>query len=803
MRISELMMMALVGGWTLWASPVAADGSNRLIDANFATTNGDGAAWAIITGKGGSGEPAMAGDGKSPALQLKNATAAQAVTLPAGLFELTVQARGQGELLLSVSGAGERSQLLGKDWGTYGYLFETDAGERAVTLRVTVDGTLAAAAIRPATEEQKTAWTLEKKSLEQFGFITVSAQRPSPGSAPLQFAGNVKPLEAMTRLAVLDEPRLNIHHAVNVDRLVGWLGDHGFERLDGLKLPAWMTERIERGEAYGSVVVLARGVTPAQLFEGPDDSKPLWLEYLRNGGRIVHVGNVPLGISESPLVKPDTVNSEARGMGLLNLQHAWHSPYCGQTGLSVTLAPAAKQWGIETVSGSWVGMPVENVSLAFNVFTVPLNGKQGASDWFRNVRPDMPWSGLVRLLFDFDGNNDAALRTIWRAAHYAGKPVAVPAVPPVVLPPPPRIRIFTTAGGMEGRHEFVRGEEVKIRVTVDAALKATDIRLELLQDGKALFSQTQPATNAQFLLDTAPFADSAYSLRAVVLQGDQAVDTNTETLGIRYLPPENFNFEIGYGTGANPRRDDLETADIRDAGMELIISLRDVPTVDVAVRNHAGFSVRLMPARDRVGDRKATFEENPEYFRLGPDGKPMADTGYSGERPMLGISHPEIREAAAKAMERGVREVAALPSFRPYVQCNDDFSSIYGWDYAPHVLAAFKADTGLESPRRMELPPKLGAIPDNNAWLQWFEWTQINVCGAYNKAETEGVLKARADARIGPFPGGMMLPLVSMWQPAQYPPYNFGKNGFNLISSYYYNRYWQPVMTTTFWSTLR
>ena len=177
----------------------------------------------------------------------------------------------------------------------------------------------------------------------------------------------------------------------------------------------------------------------------------------------------------------------------------------------------------------------------------------------------------------------------------------------------------------------------------------------------------------------------------------------------------------------------------------------------------------------------------------------MVAEGYSGGRPSLGLSHPEIRAAVAKTMERGVKVVAGLPSFRPYILCNDDFASWYGWDYAPHVVQAFKVDTGLEAPRRMDLPPKFGAIPDQNPWVQWFEWTLIHVDGAFNKAETEGVLKARPDVRVGPIPGGMEIPLVQMWEPSQYPPYNFGKNGFNLICSYYYNVYWQPIMTDTFW----
>ena len=204
------------------ASLLFAEGLLR--DSDFSIAGCPDSSWQLAVDKGGQAEPATAADGKTPALHVKAAALTQQVTLPEGLFELTVEARGQGELLLSVSGAGERSQMLGKDWGTYGYLFQTEAGERTVTIRVAVDGTLTSAAIRPATDEQKAGWALQQKSIEQFGFITVSAQRPLPGSAALQFAGNVKPLDAMTKFAVLDEPRLNTSDAEHVDRLVHWLG---------------------------------------------------------------------------------------------------------------------------------------------------------------------------------------------------------------------------------------------------------------------------------------------------------------------------------------------------------------------------------------------------------------------------------------------------------------------------------------------------------------------------------------------------------------------------------------------------
>ncbi len=68
----------------------------------------------------GTAGPAKAADGKTPAARLKAVAMTQQVTLDGGLYELTVDARGQGELLLGISTVGERAQMLAKDWGTYG-----------------------------------------------------------------------------------------------------------------------------------------------------------------------------------------------------------------------------------------------------------------------------------------------------------------------------------------------------------------------------------------------------------------------------------------------------------------------------------------------------------------------------------------------------------------------------------------------------------------------------------------------------------------------------------------------------------
>ncbi|MHB9026456.1 MAG: hypothetical protein ACYC7E_20150 [Armatimonadota bacterium] len=781
--------------------PAAAE--NLLRDGALAEYGQANNAWVLVTDARAKVQPvveAAKGPNGTGALRLRAAVISQQLTLPAGLYELTVQARGQGELMLAAEGIGERAQLLGNDWGTYGYLFEAKAGTASMRIGISVDGVISAATLQPATAEQQAAWATQQDGLVQYGFIIFSAQRPSPGAAPLDFTA-AKPLEAMTNRAVLDEPRMNTGHVKNEMRLVEWLGAHGFQRLNGEAMAAWMLARVKEG-AYGSVMVMCRGLGPTNLVEGTPDKpgESLYIQYLRAGGRIVNVGDLPFYNLEQPSVRPPDLGS---GGGSLGLYWGWSSPYWGQGNLPVTLAPAGKAWGIETVDGSITGFAVESISLAFSEFTVPATGKKGAASWFKNLRPDMPWSGMIKMLQNFDANNDAQIRDAWRAAHYVGKPVVIPPLPAKIAPPPTLpVRVTFTTGGMTGRKEFVRGEKVTAEVTAEASVTAKSVRIELLQGKTVLFKEEKPLTagaknsTATFILNTGPYAYGAYQVQ-VTAAGAPSV---TETIGIRYIPPEYFNWEMWHGAGSNPLRADLEFKDIRDAGFELYLTTSGdeglLRSVDIATRVGIGFSMRAHP--ELKSPRLVDFDKTPEFYRINNDGKPIG-TAYSGGRPSVGISHPDIRESATHSMAEDVKKVAGHPAFRPYVLTNDDFSIYYGWDYAPHVLADFTAKTGLEAPRTMELPAKFGAIPENNPWLRWFEYTCIHVNGAFNKAETAGVVQARPDARVGPIPGGMQIPLVQLWQPAQYPPYNFGKNGFNLLSCYYYNTYWQPVLTNTFW----
>jgi len=208
-----------------------------------------------------------------------------------------------------------------------------------------------------------------------------------------------------------------------------------------------------------------------------------------------------------------------------------------------------------------------------------------------------------------------------------------------------------------------------------------------------------------------------------------------------------------------------------------------------------GFSLRLMA--DPSGGRAYTFEEHPEYFRLDLERKPFP-SAYAGGRPTLGIAHPDLVANARASMREPLAPMAQHPAFRPYVLTNDDYSIYYGWDFSPQVCERFRAATGLDAPTTKP-DPAPGIVSDDDPWLRWCEFSLREITGGWNRAQTQGVTEARADARVGPIPGGMQIPYIHMWEAAQYPPLNFGPSGFNLLCCYYYNTFWQPVMTNTFW----
>jgi len=598
-------------------------------------------------------------------------------------------------------------------------------------------------------------------------------------------------LQGMTQGAVFYDPRLDLVHVKHAERLADWLAANGFEKLRSEGLARWMASRIEQG-AYGSVVVMTMGMAPGTINDRPGKDT-MWYRYLNAGGRIVWLGDLPFNYTQQVDAGPNPAGLPR--YGLLGLKGGWNQPYWGQN-MPVTRTKAAEQWGIEHVDGSVTGFAVEDVTIAFGTYEVATTGKTGATSWMVRVNPDYEWSGLIKMMQSYDGRINWVLADVWRAAHYVGHKVKVPKMPPAYqAPAAPPMDVNMSASGIEGRTVFERGESVRVAVRAEKVPDATTFRVELLQDDRALTRKDAAAEKdengvpaAALSLDTAPYDFGDYVLRVSALRPDGSSESVAEQFLIRHVPQKDFCWHIGMGIPENPYRADILLDDLRQHGMEPHTPSVSPKAMDTILKHDMGFSVRL----------HRRWETEKPYYRYGIDRKVMLNKAYGGGRPMLGISHPEVRQSHKKLMRDGFAAFANHPAVRPYILTNDDFSIYYGWDFAPHVLKQFKEQTGLDAPTEKVKPP-LGIVDPNNAWLQWCLFTLKEVCGAFNQAQKEAVVSVRKDARIGPIPGGMQIPLIQMWTASQYPPLNFGEHGHNLIAFYYYNTYWQPVLTNTFW----
>jgi len=81
------------------------------------------------------------------------------------------------------------------------------------------------------------------------------------------------------------------------------------------------------------------------------------------------------------------------------------------------------------------------------------------------------------------------------------------------------------------------------------------------------------------------------------------------------------------------------------------------------------------------------------------------------------------------------------------------------------------------------------------------------VLGHYNRLATRAVLEASSGrGRIGPVSGGGpdalgIQPYADLYS-GQWPPYNFGNAGYNLLCSYNYNFYWFPALAQLGWQEM-
>ncbi len=371
-----------------------------------------------------------------------------------------------------------------------------------------------------------------------------------------------------------------------------------------------------------------------------------------------------------------------------------------------------------------------------------------------------------------------------------------------------KLQTKTPEAGAVSHHYFLRDQPIQASAIVhnhNAVSDSYDLKVSLTSCGSLI---QQAAKSIQVNADeriTVPLLTinpstlevGDYMLNATLEKNGQILDRVLYPIGLRLDPQPEFLLSIGTSrdiTAANAavRMDRLKANNITP----LIYGGEPQSYIaDAALSRNMPFTVRLMPTLNLP-------------VRKGAKGEDF--TGLYAK----GLSNTDAWADAAQQIKYSLQWTNHFPAFFPRIFTSDDFQLYSGWDWADMNKQRFNQLTGLDAPVPAEFAnsapnydsiqkismPK-GVIPADEPWLLWNKFLSKDVLGGYNKQVTSAVTQVDLSAKIGPIPGGEQLPLF--WSSmSHYPPYNFGENGFNMISYYLYLNYWRPELAYMYWTDI-
>lgn len=322
---------------------------------------------------------------------------------------------------------------------------------------------------------------------------------------------------------------------------------------------------------------------------------------------------------------------------------------------------------------------------------------------------------------------------------------------------------------------------------MERAAAAVSDYAKALPKRKPLWSQsTTPGTPAN--LETVTLAMGDYLLRATITGSDGKILAEaTQPIALGPQPrADGIYFGARGPAPTNAYRLEDYLLELQRLNLQGLEMEAPAPVFADALLRH-GFT--FVPHFD---PRKYLTEK-----RIDKDGKEAPNPWAGGKPGLVGIAGAQAPANARKGMEERARQVAGFPSLRNVFTTSDDFSALAGPDYCAANLEAFKRRMGLDAPRAPTAKP--GLIPDDDPWLQWLTFLSRDVLGGFNDGIRRGLDAGSPGARVWPVPGGAQWPLFNTYS-AQYPPFNFGKAGFNLMGYYCYLSYWAPTPTYLYWS---
>ena len=739
--------------------------------------------------------------------------------LPVGVYELTVWARGEGKLRLSVERVGTRSfSLSDTAWLQYSYVFELpETGRAKPVIAVQGDGWVDDVVLLAATAGLRGAWERQQQALAQFHYIPsgYSAQRSAP-NAPRGTTSERKPVPITDKVIFFD-PRYEGAWNTDCGLIAEWFGRRGFAVRGAPELASWMAERIDT-RAYGSVVVMGMGLVPDMLVE-PLDETCLIRRYLDAGGRVVWTGDTALYVAQGETGPVHSIG-EAGMTNLLDMTCDW-----AMWGGTPRLTDVGRRWGL-TSAGSGVRMARRSeVTLSLSEDPV----KSSSAVWLRTTNPEYPLSGFIASVFALSGKNSKALEDFYRLALFTDGPVALPTPGTPDREPAPFTLTLTTEDNGAARRAYVPGESVTVRISATSASWHGQALVRLL---------LKPNAPAMSVYDMAEIgmAEATAQLAAHRTRAETSEPLWTQTSAV----------ELTAGGSPVVATSTLETRSLAVGDYELRaelvpaggavaaevvhpLAMCDRPRLDGIYFGTRGpaptHSYRLAAYLDELADLNLTGVEaghpNPQCsdallrrglsfipyldarpylteLKKGKDDNDVPNPWGGGKPGLKGLAGQKARDGTRKGMAERAKAFTAYPAFANVFTTSDDYSALGGLDWTPANLAEFREKTGLDAPREPTAEP--GIIPADDPWLQWNAFLCRDVVGGLNTAIREGIQAGSPGARVWPVPGGAQWPLF-MLSSGQYPPMSFGVGrGLNAAGYYCYLAYWCPSLAYLYWS---
>lgn len=754
------------------------------------------------------GELSADGQTLAPGTQRK-----QTVTLPAGLYEFQVRGTGSGTLTLQ-AGAAKRTFRATTESGLYGLLFErSEAGGIELTLSLQGAATdrfqVTSVALVPADAARQAAWAEAKKSFALLGYYGTDPQRPAPGTLPRVTPASFSEADlkrwAIRETVVFHDPTYDAVWVENDADVAAYFTRRGLPSKNAVETEAWLKARATGNKGVGSSIIFTMGVVPTTIVY-PPFTDCLLAKYLRAGGRVVWLANVPMYVAQGEKGPVQFYGTDASEQ-MLGLTTDRQSFYGLQTNPEITAAGRA--WGLEP--GLTLTRPVHARSVTIPFVTDPSGDYCGVG--LVNLRADLPLSGFIFVPDWARPNNTALLANAWRLARYSGAPVDVPppAPPsPTSVPVEARLRF----GESDQRMVYLRGETVPLFLR-SRALRPNVRELHVrysLSEGKRRFRDgtitipLQHEETDQLLgqLVLHELRVGRYTVSAVI-ECDGRSQTLTRELRIG-PPPDHRGTHVAVWCNTSPKvnRTEFLLDDLAAHNLDPMFVAEDEPVGrDLALWYGFSFS-------SRQHGLPTVIPNPPGYddYRLGSTGQVMRVRAHGDKREARGYSSPHRRQAEADDFAKHVAFDAKFPSFRRRTVTGDDYSQWFGLDYNRFAVEGFRARYGIDPPRppgtedphgtvNVDRAPEI--IPDDDPWIRLNRyWSETlgdmgSRMSRAMKSVTEGA------GKVGPVPGGMQQPVMTLGS-AQYPPFNFGAtNGFNLSSFYYYNSYWQPPLVHLWW----